>query len=341
MPRVTLSDIARIAGVHPSTVSRALDPEKSTLVQEDTRERVLAAAEQLGFRPDAVASGLRRGRTNTIGVIVADLGNPFIAPVLRGIENNLEGRDILAFISETQDKHGRLNRVIDAMLRRRVDAIITTAARAGDEHTLRKVMEVAPTVLAVRSLPSTGLPSVTHDDERGGQLAAAHLLDLGHTRLAQLRGPGDISSFVDRARGFSAEVLRRGASEIVLDEIGEHPIVPEGRRLMRRLLARVGPHPTAVFAHNDLMALGALEEMQRFGLECPDDIAIMGYNDSPQTAYLRPSLSTIRLTGYHLGRLAADMAVMLIEGTSGATTALSLPPSVVARASTRAPRTAA
>ena len=121
MPKVTLEDIARHAGVHTSTVSRALDPEKLTLVSPQTRDRVRAAAEELGYRVDAVASGLRRGRTNTIGLVVADIANPFIGPVVRGIENNLEGRNKMLIVAESQDNHSRLSRVMDGLLGRRVD----------------------------------------------------------------------------------------------------------------------------------------------------------------------------------------------------------------------------
>ena len=143
MAKVTLKDIAERSGVHVSTVSRALDPQKSSLVSEETRTHVRAVAEELGYRLDTVASGLRRGRTYTLGVVLPDLGNPFFAPVVRGIENNLEGQGLMALIAETQDDHNRMSRVLDNLLARRVDAIIMTAAREDDERLLRKVGETA------------------------------------------------------------------------------------------------------------------------------------------------------------------------------------------------------
>jgi LacI family transcriptional regulator len=334
MPSVTLKDVAAKAGVHPSTVSRALDPEKGSLVRDETRARVRAAAEELGYQGDAVASGLRRGRTNTFGVVVADLGNPFIAPVLRGIENHLEGRGLMALIAETQDDHGRMSRVLNNLAARRVDAVIVTGARSGDERLLRKVQQQVPVVLAVRHLPGAGIPAITHDDERGGRLAADHLLGLGHRRIAQLSGPRDISSFIERGAGFRSLLHDKGIEVVEADDTARHPILTEGRRLMELLLAQHEELPTAIFAHNDLMAFGALEALGKHGISCPKDVAIVGYNDTPMTAFTNPPITTIRLPGYELGRMAADTAAMLIEGNGQVGTTLSLPPVLVARHST-------
>jgi LacI family transcriptional regulator len=169
---VTLRDVAQHLGIHPSTVSRALDPSSAHRVSPETRERIQQAATELGFRRDTVARGLRRGRTNTLGVVVPDLGNPYVAPTIRGIENSLESRGCMAFVAETQDDRSRLARVVDSMISRRVDAIITLAARKGDESILRRASQQVPIVLAVRDLPGSRFPGVIGDDEFGGRLAA-------------------------------------------------------------------------------------------------------------------------------------------------------------------------
>lgn len=334
---ITLQDVADKAGVHASTVSRALDPEKASLVNPDTRDRVRAAAQELGYRGDAVASGLRRGRTNTLGLVVADISNPFIGPVVRGIENNLEGRNKMLFVAETQDDHRRMSRVMDSLLGRRVDAVITTASRRGDERLLRQVAEQIPLVLAVRDLPGSGLVAITHDDERGGRLAAEHLVEQGHRRVAQLSGPDDISSFRGRAQGFRGGLARTGVELVEPSDTGRHPVLAEGRRLMELLLAERDEHdglPTAVFAHNDLMAFGALQALANHGLSSPTDIAIVGYNDTQMTEFTDPPITTIRLPGYELGRMAADTAVALIEDGHRPEPPLSLPPVLVPRDST-------
>lgn len=331
---MTVRDIAERAGVHASTVSRALDPEKSSLVSHETRVRVRAVADELGYRGDAVARGMRSGRTNTLGIVVADLGNPFIAPVVRGIENNLEGRGLMGLIAESQDDHRRMSRVLDNLVGRRVDAIITTAARRGDERLLRQVAQEIPVVLAVRVLEDSGLPEVTHDDERGGRTAAEHLLTQGHRRIAQLCGPDDISSFRGRGAGFRAGLAGADVTLLEPPAAAAHPILSEGRRLMEQLLSDLDEPPTAIFAHNDLMAFGALEALAEEGLSCPRDIAVVGYNDTPMTAHTAPPITTLRLPGYELGRMAGDTAVRMIDDPTQHPPSLSLPPTLVVRAST-------
>lgn len=334
MPKVTLKDVAERAGVHVSTVSRALDPDRGALVNDQTRTRVRAAAEQLGYQGNAVASGLRRGRTQTLGVVVPDLGNPFYAPFMRGVENHLEGRGLMALMAETQDDHGRLSRVLDHLLARRVDAVIVASARSGDERLLRKAQEQIPLVLAVRHLPGAGIPAVTHDDERGGRLAADHLLSLGHRRVAQLHGPRDVSSFRGRGDGFVGRMRESGITVHELADAASRPRLDEGRRLMERLLATADELPTGLFAHNDLMAFGALQALREQGRSCPRDIAIVGYNDTPMTAFTDPPITTIKLPGYELGRMAADTAINVVENGPDELMTLSLPPELVPRHST-------
>jgi len=332
--RVTVRDIAEEAGVHASTVSRALNPTQSGLVSVETREHVRRVAEELGYRGDSLARSLRSGRTNTLGVVVAGLGNPFIAPVIRGVENSLEGRGLMALVAESQDDHARMNRVLDNLVSRRVDAIIVTAARSGDTRVLRQVAGHTPVVLAVRGLDGTDLPSVTHDDERGGALAAEHLLSHGHLRFAQLEGRDDVSSFRGRARGFRDALHGADVELVESRDTARHPTIDEGRRLMELLLANADRAPTAVFAHNDMMAIGALEALGARGLSCPRDVAIVGYNDTQMTAHTAPPITTVRLPAYDLGRLAGDMAVRLMDDPDDPPPSLSLPPSLVVRDST-------
>jgi LacI family transcriptional regulator len=336
---VTLKDVAQAAGVHPSTVSRALDPAKAWLVNVRTRERVVAMARDLGYQPDVLASSLRRGRTGTIGLVVADLANPYIAPVVRGIENALEGRGLIPMIAETQDDQTRATRVFNHLMRRRVDAIITTATRANDRPILNEVARTVPTVLAVRPLRRSGLTTITNDDSLGASLAAQHLVDLGHKRVAQLVGPLDVGNFEIRRHAFTTTVERAGVEELVIPETAPTPTLAEGRRLMLALLERHAQRPTAVFAHNDLLALGALAVLREHGVSCPDDISLVGYNDTPMTAFTCPTLTTISLPGYELGRLAAEMAVTLIEAPQTPPAQLTLPPTLVVRDSSAPPRT--
>lgn len=329
----TLRDVADRVGVHPSTVSRALDPASSNLVNAETRARIIAAADELGFRVDAVASGLRRGRTATMGVVVADLGNTYVASAIRGIENTFEAEGYLTFITESQDDQDRATRILGHLLARKVEAIVTLASREGDETTIKRLSKQVPIVLAVRGLPGTGLPMVVNDDEGGGWISADHLIRLGHRKLAQLPGPRDVSNFRLREEGFVARAASSGITVPVNPDAASVPTVEEGWRLMRALLSSSREYPTGIFAHNDHMALGAIQALRDVGLDCPADVSIIGYNDSPLTNFTDPPLTTVSLPGYELGQRAARLAMALVRGASGHETQVTLPPTLVPRSS--------
>lgn len=335
MPSVTLKDVAARAGVDVSTASRALNPEKSSMVAPATRRSVVEAAQSLGYRTNLQASALRRGRTDIVGVIVADLSNPFIGPVIRGIAHALGNRGLLPIMTETRDSSDEFAKICDKLLAQRVDGIITTAARYGDRALLRRVADEVPTVLAVRGLPGSGIRSISHDDAEGGRLAAEHLLSLGHRRLAQLMGPQDIWSFEGRARGFREAVHVAGASCVDIRTRSRLPTADAGRELVADLMTGSGEPPTAVFAHNDSIALGALGALRDRGLDCPADVSLVGYNDVPLVDHVNPPLTTIRLPGYELGRLAAELVAGPSDGADAMAGKVQIAPELLVRASTR------
>jgi LacI family transcriptional regulator len=335
--RVTLHDVAREVGVHPSTVSRALDPGRAHLVKESTRETIMAVARRLGYRPHMVARGLQTGRTLTVGVVVADLGNTFVTPIIHGLTAALEEQGTMPVIAETQDDHNRFSQILDHLLSRRVDAIVSLATRADDREMVESAARIAPVVIAARPLAHTTLPQVVHDDRAGARMAAEHLTGLEHRMLAQLRGPLDVENFARRAEGFSVAVHRAGATEITLDAFAYNPVIEEGARLMGILLAR-GDLPTAVFVHNDLMAAGALAVLHEHGIRVPADVSIVGYNDLPVIGFLDPPLTTVRYPGWDVGRAAGEMARRLVAGEPVENVIIEAP--LVVRKSTGPPRTA-
>jgi len=333
---VTLRDVAKAAGVHYSTASRALSGDPTPRVSALTAERVRRVAEQLGYRPHMGARGLRKGRTGIIGVVVADLGNSFIAQVIRGIENALEPHGLMAVIAETQDEPARFEHVLEHLASRRVDALITSSARLGDVEMLTTFAKrEAPVVLVVRNLPDSGLPCVHADDRRGGELVAGYLAELGHRTLAQLRGPQDMLPFIDRGEGFEARAAELDVQVVDLDESASAPSYEEGQRLMVHLLAGRTPKPTAIFAHNDPMAMGALDVLVRSGLNVPSDVSIVGFNDNDFTDHVEPPLSTIRIHGYEMGRRAGDLAFRLVEDGQTSAPNVVIPPLLIPRSSTR------
>jgi LacI family transcriptional regulator len=337
--RPTLRDVARAADVHPSTVSRALDPRATYLVQDKTRARVRAIAADLGYRTDVVARSLRRRETTTVGVIVTDLGNPVFAPVLRGIARRLEASGFIALITETQDDRERLRVAVDKLRERRVDALIVGATRKGDAEILGSVVDDGiPVVLAVRSLIGSGISAVTADDFAGGEIAATYLAELGHVHVAEIAGPHEVRSFLDRSTGFRRAAEERGLSVVRLNAEPDDPSPDTGARLTEGILDRDDEPPTAIFAHNDSMAIGVLRALRGRGISCPGEISVLGYNDAPFSDSINPPLSTIGFPWDGIGVAAAEVALSLIEDPTKAVSSLTFPPTLMRRESTAGPR---
>jgi LacI family transcriptional regulator len=323
--------VAAAAKVHVATASRALDAETAHPVSRETRARVKRVAEELGYRHHMMARGLRRGFSSTVGVVVADLGNPYTAPLLRGLQKELERADYMALMAESRDDSQALDRAVGHLLARQVDGLVLLAARWGDLDRIVGWMARVPVVLAVRGLSGSGVPEVTHDDLGGAALAAGHLAELGHRQVVQLPGPLDVQSFKDRFEGF-AQVAGRLGLEAWSVPAANRPILEEGRRLMEQALA--DPRPaTALFAHNDPMAMGAVRALRDAGLTCPGDVSVVGYNDVPMADCLDPPLTTIRLDGEEVGRRAGDAVLAAIRGLPLPDSGPPVPAELIVRAS--------
>lgn len=332
MSDVTLREVASDAGVHWATASRALDPQRRWMVRPDTRSRIEASAVRLGYRPHLGAAGLRRGRSAMVGVVVANLGNPFIPSIIRSVADALEDQGLTAIVAETQDDHDRLRRIFDALLGRRVDGIILTGGRLGDEAAIREVVRSGvPVVLATRPIPGIGLACVSHDGRRAGELAAEHLHALGHKDVALVRGPLDVESINEREDGFARASARLGLR--VLQGLDGPSDIASGRHQMQVLLSRE-PAPTGVFATNDLMALGVIDAIRAAGLGCPGDVSVIGHDDQPLADHFSPALTTIHTQSEELGRRAAAMLISAVGKEDVPPEDIRLEPELAVRSST-------
>ena len=333
---VKLVEVARAAGVHVSTASRALAADGHDRLASDTVTRVRTAAERLGYRRDEVATGLRSGSTMSVGVVVPNLENPFQGPVLRGISAVLDEHSHLPLVVDTVEDSARFARIADHLLGRRVSAIVASAARAADLATVEQILAGGvPVVLAVRGLDGIDVPMVTADERAGARAAAEHLLALGHRRVAQLRGPLDILPFVQRAEAFRTAFARGGGVDVTVVEPPGQPTVEAGQRMMAETLEAAPEPPTAIFAHTDVMAIGAIRALREHGLSCPRDVSVMGFDNAPLTDAVDPPLTTVELPGERLGREAAALALALVEGRPAES--LVVPTRLIERASTAPP----
>jgi len=336
--RVTLRDVARLADVHPGTASRALNAQTRALVNAETARRVLEAAEQLGYRPNPIARGLKTNRSYTIGVLIPDLTNPLFPPILRGIEDGLEAGGYTPLMANTDNDPERERIDWQAMRARQVDGIVAATARR--DHALLDEMAGSgvPLVLVNRRAEDDRVPAATADDRKGIHLAVEHLAGLGHTRIAHVAGPLELSTGLDRHDGFHEAMRDAGLEpdpELIV--VSRAFTEAEGARACRELLARAAD-PTAIVAGNDLIALGCYDVFAERGIRCPEEISVVGFNDMPFADRFSPPLTTIRIPHYEIGAAAAELMLGLLQGEDAAWRQLRLAPELALRASTGRPR---
>jgi LacI family transcriptional regulator len=334
--RATLRDVARIAGVHPGTVSRALNPATEALVRDETVVRVRRVAEELGYTPNPLARGLKTNRSFTVGVIVPDIQNPLFPPIIRGIDDRLGEAGYTPLIANTDNDPARERVDFEAMRARAVDGFVTATARL-DHELLDEVAALGvPLVLVNRGLEDGGLPSATADDRAGVRLAVEHLVALGHRRIAHLAGPQDVSTGRRRHAGYREAMEAAGLDPSPV-RAGRAFTEPEGARLCEELLGE-DADVTAIVAGNDLMALGCYDVFAARGIECPRELSVVGFNDMPFAARFAPPLTTVRIPHYEIGVAAAQLLLDILNGGPDDATEVVLPPELVVRGSTAAPR---
>jgi LacI family transcriptional regulator len=333
---VTIRAVAERAGVHISTASRALDARTAGLVNEATVARVLRAAKELHYTPNAAARALRRGRTSTLGVVVPDLTNPQVPLIIRGLSTAVSSQGYVPVIVETLDRDGELESAIGALLSRQVDSLVVLSAHLDDDDLIDWTRQQVPTVLAMRTVAHPRVHAVINDDAAGAASALRHLASLGHTEVLELSGSPEVSPFARRAAAVQAEAVRLGIrTRSIVTRLP--PTVELGRNLAREAFAHASEAPTAIFAHNDLLAVGAIEHLKSLGLRCPDDVSVIGFNDAVLPETLDPPLTTVRLSSTLLGSLAGDIALRLISEPDLEPFDQVLPTQLVVRSSTAPP----
>jgi LacI family transcriptional regulator len=333
---VTIRDVARAAGVHPGTVSRALNQDTRALVNAETAERVLRAAEELGYRPNRIARGLKTSRSYTIGVLIPDITNPLFPPILRGIEDRLDEAGYTSLIVNTDNDPERESRYVETMRARQVDGFISATARLDRELLAEVASAVTPLVLVNRSLEDGSVPSVTVNDRQGIRLAVEHVAGLGHTRIGHVGGPQDLSTGHRRHLGFLEAMRAAGLSDGSV-RFGRGFVEEEGARVCAELLDGASDL-TAIVAANDRLAIGCYDALDARGLRCPDDVSVVGFNDMPFIDRLRPPLTSVRVPQREIGTVAADLLLQRLADDSRTADEILLEPALIVRGSTASPR---
>lgn len=336
---VTLKQVAELAGVHASTVSRALNPSTRSMVMPAVVERVVNAANHLGYRPDPVAASLRTGRSALVGILVPDIANTVFAPILSGASERLSAQGYSVIVADVGNDETRQIDLVTGLMARRVDGLILATVSRDDPLVAYCVEQDLPAVLVNRAESQSRLSSVVSDDALGMKLAVDHLVELGHRRIAHLAGPARHSTGFLRRHGFATAMAANGLDATAAPCVSAEAFSREAGTVAMRQLLDTAPDITAVVAANDLLALGAYDVLRERGLNCPRDISIVGHNDMPLVDMVEPALTTIRISHREMGRQSADLLQQAIEQQDVPVRTIVLPPQLVVRRSTAAPRT--
>ena len=345
---VTLADVARASGFSTSTVSIVLNEAPlSRYVAATTKEHIRKKAAEMSYHPDALARSLSRRHSQTIGVLVFDISDPFCMSLLRGIERTLYPTPYLPIIMDADNRHEQFDRYLDMLIGRRVEGLILVANWLFAEiETLSQVEKnKIPLTVVGRDLTSRSIRSVVVDNEAGGYEAIRHLYSLGHRKIATLRGPEEMDDSSRRWAGiqrFAAKVGLRLNPRLSLQlpaMIDATSGFESGMRLTNQLIeTRIDF--SAILAFDDLTALGAIRALWTAGRRVPDDCSVIGFDDVPQAALSTPGITTIHQPMLEMGSLAAKLVLDAVDASkkSNATDASLLhllPPSFVQRDSTK------
>ena len=327
----SMKDVARIADVSISTVSRVISG--NIPVEEETRRRIERAIDATGYKPNLIARGLRIKSTNLVGMLVPEIRTSSFSTLIEYVEESVEALGYNLILGGTGGDPDREERFFENLIRRHIDGIIVSLV--SDRSHLRRLIDRAeiPVVLVDRPFDRDDLPTVVMDNHKAGELVAEHMLTLGHKRFACITGARDISIARERTAGFR-DTLK--ASGIALDEqavVEGHFDYDSGGKGVNTLLDR-GVGFTALWAQNDLMAIGALNRLREKGISVPGDVSLMGLDNVDESWMARPSLTTIAQPYREIGEAAARLILSLSRNEPITERRITLPPTLVVRDST-------
>lgn len=337
LKRPTVKDVAREAGVSIATVSRAMS--RPDDVKTATRDHVFEVMKRLGYRANQAAGDLRRGRSKTLLVLVSDITNAFFAEFFKGIEEEARAHGYVLLIGDTSEDADSERAFSDMLLMNQAGGLIMNTNGFLEDllPSDPNGVYLGPPAVSCGGHKEIDLPTVRTDDVLGGRLAAGHLIELGHRDIAQVCGPLQTNGFQRRHHGFSQSLKNAGIPLRKDREIFGDLSVDYGLESARTLLD-ADELPTAVFVHNDETATGLLHGLVSAGVRVPEDVSVIGYDDMPYAAIFNPGLSSVRLPRRAWGRLACRKLVAILNGEEGSDEPVVIPPELIPRASTAAPR---
>lgn len=326
----SLQDVARAAGLSPATVSRFLNGSLS--LPPDTADRINTAISALNYRPNPHARSLSRGRSDTIGLVVPDVSNPFFAKLAAAVEHHAGQAGLGLMLCSSVNRQSRELDYIERLRRNHVDGLLFTTNHQDEDEALRRAIDASRNIVVMdEDVEGTGVPKVFGDNLQGGRLAARHFIDAGHRRLAYVGGSRNIMTSRERARGFADEVTASGG-EIVVELFGQYT-AEHGRMAMAAL---IDDHPdvTGVFIGSDQVMYGMAEVARERGQRFGDDISVVTYDDVGPLALLDPPVTAIHQPVEEIGRIGFDLLMKRMAGDT-ANPLVRLPVEIVVRNSVR------
>ncbi|WP_332908491.1 LacI family DNA-binding transcriptional regulator [Paenibacillus roseus] len=330
MMKTTIYDIARLAGVSIATVSKVFNDKGR--ISEETRQRVLQISEELSYQPNMLASALTGKKTYTIGLLIPDLVNPFFAEVSRSVEDRAHELGFNVVICNTDNDSNKENKYISLLRQKSVDGIIV-ATGARNEEALRELIEQRiPVALIAREMSSLPASSVVVDDFAGGYSAASYLIAAGHERIALIAENLEVSSSKERLRGYrqALEEARLSYDEnlVLVSDFS----VQGSKQTALKLLA-TDSRPTAIFACNDILAIGAIQAARELGIEVPEDLSVVGFDNTILATMSDPPMTTVAQPIQEMGHQVVDLIIQEINNEKKARQRVVLLPELIVRGS--------
>lgn len=327
---ITLKAVAQHLGLTPGTVSAVLnDSPSARSIPQETKNRIRAAAKELNYRPNFFARTLRNKRTYTIGVIAEEIGDSYGSPIISGIEQYLRKRDYFFLTVVHRHDPTLLSRYSQLLSERGVEGFITVDTTVQEAPML-------PTVAIAGHRKMKGVTNVVLDHERAAVLALNHLKDLGHQRIAFMKGNPLSSDSKDRWDAICRVAGEIGINidpDLTVQIDSDDPTPMLGYPVTKRLLARQKPF-TAIFSYNDISAIGAIRALEEHGLRVPQDVSVLGFDDIPGAEFHKPSLTTVRQPLNRMGEVAAEALLNRLEGRKEYPSDIALEPELIVREST-------
>jgi DNA-binding LacI/PurR family transcriptional regulator len=310
--RATIADVAARSSVSTATVSRVLAGVGRS--RPETRSRVMAAVDELAYRPSGVARALRMRATLILGLLVTDIENPFFPHIVRAVEDAAHARGYGILLCNAADEPSRELAYLDLLLDRRVDGIIVASSRATRRHAAVLAGSAMPVVLVNSEVPGGALPAIGTDHRRGARLAAEHLIKLGHRVIGHITAPPTNEAARLRLAGVRDGLRAAGLPPEALHVVEGDGHVSGGQRAAEQLLAV--PGLTGLICYNDLSAIGALRTARAVGRRVPEDVSVVGFDDIDLAAWTDPPLTTIRQHTAEMGRWAVERLAAALQAGS-------------------------